>query len=281
MSWYSIARPGGIVRGLDEGSGIPVVFQHGLGADECQVAQIFPTTESLRRLTLECRAHGRSDPFPLSPYTIEAFADDVLAFADARGVDRFVAGGISMGAAIALRLAVRASDRVSALVLARPAWLWGAAPSNMRAFSEVSAHLVALGAERGCEGFGKSATAAHLAEVAPDNLASMMKFFDRPAPEVTARLLASISTDGPGVTQEQVSRIDVPTLVIGHGSDYVHPLSYAKELANCIPGAQFVEITPKVTDMALYVSDFRAALNGFLGHPACGMGASHTFGEIR
>jgi hypothetical protein len=33
--------------------------------------------------------------------------------------------------------------------------------------------------------------------------------------------------------------------------------------------------------MALYVSDFRAALNDFLGHPACGMGASHTFGEIR
>ena len=52
------------------------------------------------------------------------FADDVLAFADLRGVERFVVGGISMGAAIALRIAVRHPERVSGLVLARPAWLW-------------------------------------------------------------------------------------------------------------------------------------------------------------
>jgi pimeloyl-ACP methyl ester carboxylesterase len=279
MSWYSLARPGGNVWGLDDGIGRTVVFQHGLGGDEAQVTEVFPTDAPLRRLTLECRAHGRSDPFLNSPYSIEAFTDDVLAFADARGVERFVAGGISMGAAIALRLAVRASDRVSALVLARPAWLWGNAPSNMRPFGEAAA-LIAAGAVPGRDQFGQSAIAAHLAKVAPDNLASMMKFFDRPSPEVTARLLASISADGPNVTREEMSRIDVPTLVIGHGRDYVHPLRYAQQLADCIPGARFVEITPKVTDLSRYITDFRAALGGFLREPRVKAGVSHPSGDI-
>ena len=47
------------------------------------------------------------------PFSFAMFADDVLAAADQAGLDRFVAGGISMGAAIALRLACRHPDRVA------------------------------------------------------------------------------------------------------------------------------------------------------------------------
>ena len=42
-----------------------------------------------------------------------------------------------MGAAIALRLAVKQPELVRALVLARPAWVTEPAPPNMQAYAEV------------------------------------------------------------------------------------------------------------------------------------------------
>jgi pimeloyl-ACP methyl ester carboxylesterase len=56
----------------------------------------------------------------------------------------------------------------------------------------------------------------------------------------------------------------VPTLVIGHGRDLVHPLGLAETLAATIPGARLVEITPKATDAARHTDEFRAALRRFL-----------------
>ena len=121
------------MAGYDEGQGRAVIFQHGLGGDQTQVAGVFPTSQ-FRRLTLECRAQGHSQAGDPAYFSIPQFAKDVLAFADARGVEKFAIGGISMGAAIALRLAVIAPTRLTALILSRPAWDWHAAPSNMAVF---------------------------------------------------------------------------------------------------------------------------------------------------
>src|ERR1700692_1876788 len=109
-----------------------MLFQHGLGGDERQVAEVFPDDFGCRRLTLECRGQGRSEPGPLDRFSMAAFTTDALAFLDQRGVGPFAAGGISMGAAMALRLAVMAPERVRALVLARPAWMTEPAPANLR-----------------------------------------------------------------------------------------------------------------------------------------------------
>ena len=68
----------------------------------------------------------------------------------------------------------------------------------------------------------RAATAADLARAAPDNLASLRGFFGRPA--AFGRLLQAIAADGPGVAEDDIRRIAVPTLVIGHGRDLAHPL---------------------------------------------------------
>ena len=116
---------------VDRGAGPPMVFQHGLGGNEAQVAEVFPDADKRwRRLTLDCRGHGGSPPDPQQRYSIRQFAADVLRLADTRQVERFVVGGISMGAAIALHLAVHHPERVTGLVLARPAWLFDAAPDQ-------------------------------------------------------------------------------------------------------------------------------------------------------
>jgi len=241
----------------DTGAGLAVVFQHGLGADQAQCAEAFPAAAGLRRITLECPAHRDR------PYRIAGFAAAVLAACDAHGVEKFVAGGISMGAAIALHLAVQVPARVLGLALVRPAWLWDAAPANMQPYAEVAAALRAHGPAEGRARFAAGATAAHLRQTAPDNLASLLGFFDRADLDFVADLLDDIARDGPAVTHAQVAALRVPALVIGQAGDDVHPLPFARTLADTIPGASFAEITPKGIDKARHLADLHARLGSF------------------
>ena len=108
----------------DEGECIPFVFQHGLGGDTSQTFGIYRPPPGFRMLTLDCRAHGLTRPVgDESKIGIASFADDMLALLDHLGIDRAIFGGISMGAATALNLALRHPERVMGLVLSRPAWL--------------------------------------------------------------------------------------------------------------------------------------------------------------
>jgi pimeloyl-ACP methyl ester carboxylesterase len=243
---------------------LPVVFQHGLGGDANQVAQNFPDSPSRRRLTVECRAQGGSGAGSKRPFSIAMFADDVLAAADAAGLDRFIAGGISMGAAIALRLAASHPDRVLGLVLVRPAWAFAAAPQNMCPYTEVAELIRRLPLAEARDAFASSATSVRFRTEAPDNLASLLGFFQRENADVFAEVMQAIADDGPGVTRAQAASLAIPTLIIGSGIDLVHPLATARELAGTIPNAVFAEVTPKATDKDRHFAEIRAAIGGFL-----------------
>jgi len=254
-----VMRDGLALAGTDVGEGLAVAFQHGLGGDDAQVALVFP--EGFRRLTLECRGQGKSEAGAPSSFSIATFADDVLAFLDQRGVDRFVVGGISMGTALALRIAVKHRTRVRGLVLVRPAWLWAPAPDNMRPFAEVAHYLLADDRE----GFAASPTARRLATEAPDNLASLIGFFDRPNRAVFASLISAIAADGPGVDEAEVRAIPAPTLAVGNAMDAIHPISHARRLAATIPDARFVEAFAKALDPMRHAAEVSAAIAAFLG----------------
>jgi hypothetical protein len=77
-------------------------------------------------------------------------------------------------------------------------------------------------------------------EKAPDNLASLRGFFSREPQATTAALLQAIAADGPGVSEEDLRNLEVPTLIVGHDIDYVHLLSYAAaiQLTPLIPWAE-------------------------------------------
>ena len=244
------------------GEGAPFVFQHGLCGDCGQAAQVFP--EGFRRLTLECRGHGASECGPLERLSIAQFTDDLAAMIEAEGLGPCVVGGISMGAAIALRLAVTRGDLVRALVLARPAWDVEPAPENMAPNALVGDLLGQFAPELAAERFEASPIALELARTGPDNLASLRGFFRREPVAVTAALLSRISADGPGVTSGDLGALRLPVLVIGHERDHVHPIAMARGLAGMIPGARFIEITPKAADPARYRTDFQSALSDFL-----------------
>ena len=247
----------------EDGKGLPVVFQHGLGGDEAQVAQNVPTS-AIHRLTLECRAHGASSLGNARPLSIRMFAEDVLAAATEYGFDRFIIGGISMGAAIALHLAHHHAHRVAGLVLVRPAWTFEASPDNLAPIRAVAALIRSYPIEEAKRRFVSSEIGRRIAAEAPDNFSSLLGYFDRPDAATFALVLADIAADGPDVPRAAAAAFAMPTLIIGNQHDAIHPLSCAQTLANVIPGASFVEVTAKAVDKNRHFAEVQDAIAHFL-----------------
>jgi len=95
-----------------------LVLSHSLGQDhgmwDPQVADL---SEHFRVLQYDTRGHGASSVTP-GDYQLAQLARDVLALADALGIERFAFCGLSLGGMIGQWLAAHAADRVTAVVLA-------------------------------------------------------------------------------------------------------------------------------------------------------------------
>lgn len=96
--------------------GLPVLFIHGAGGSHLiwwnQVRALAPTAQAV---ALDLPGHGKSSPGGRD--TVLAYSDAVLRFLDARGFDRAVVAGHSMGGAITQMLALTHPDRVAGLAL--------------------------------------------------------------------------------------------------------------------------------------------------------------------
>ncbi|HEY4022818.1 MAG TPA: alpha/beta hydrolase [Pseudonocardiaceae bacterium] len=99
------------------GQGAAVVLIGGLGTDSTFLR---PVTRNLAErfsvLSFDNRGAGRSDK-PDIPYSIEMMATDAIELMDAVGVERAHVVGISMGASVALAMALGYGERVTSLVL--------------------------------------------------------------------------------------------------------------------------------------------------------------------
>lgn len=74
-------------------------------------------TPRFRVLRMDARGHGASDA-PAGDYSLDDLASDALAVLDAAGAARAAVCGVSLGGMVAMTLALRAAERVEALVLA-------------------------------------------------------------------------------------------------------------------------------------------------------------------
>jgi pimeloyl-ACP methyl ester carboxylesterase len=257
---------GCVVRYVDEGNGAPVLWQHGLGATQAQAAEVFPESSQFRRITMECRGHADSELGAPDGLSIEQFAEDAIVLLDHLVVRRAVVGGISLGAAIALRLAVHYPERVSAQIIARPAWVSDSAPERLKIYLDVAKLLAQYGPDQGLDRLQATGRYQLVMRESPDNAASMRSFFQRDNPASTVALLSRIPAQGPGVTREQLSRLALPTLVIANEGDYVHSIAMATAVAELIPEATLKVIPSKNSDRDAYVEAFKAVLDEFLSN---------------
>jgi pimeloyl-ACP methyl ester carboxylesterase len=108
---------------VDDGGagGVPVVFVHSLAGNTRQwAAQLAHVRPGRRAVALDLRGHGRSDPPTDGAYAIPSLADDVWAVADARGLERVMFVGHSMGGAVAIACAAARPERTAGLLLVDP-----------------------------------------------------------------------------------------------------------------------------------------------------------------
>ena len=109
---------------LDVGSGLPFVFQHGLGGDVSQPFELYAPQPGVRLLTMDSRGHGMTRPIGAAEkFSFASFADDLWALLDHLDLQKAVVGGISMGAGVALNFALRYPERAVGLCsFGRPGW---------------------------------------------------------------------------------------------------------------------------------------------------------------
>ena len=95
-----------------------LILSHSLGQDHGMWdAQAADLSEHFRVLRYDIRGHGASGVSE-GDYRINQLGHDVLALVDALGIDKFAFCGLSLGGMIGQWLAVHASDRVTAAILA-------------------------------------------------------------------------------------------------------------------------------------------------------------------
>lgn len=193
-----------------------------LAADGCRV------------ITLDLLGHGESDrPTESWRYSMSAFGVQVVALLDHLEIGSAVIGGTSLGANVALEVAVSAAERIRGMVIEMPvldnaivAGLLTFAPLLFAArFLPFTVAGVATAANLVPHGSQWVDVVTDTLEQRPEPMAALIHgvLFGRIAPSKAAR-----------------KQITVPTLVIGHQRDPIHPFGDADTLAADLPDAEFV-----------------------------------------
>ena len=267
-------RDGIVFHYVDVGQGVPFVFQHGIGGDVGQPAGLFRPPKGIRLLCLDARAHGQTRPLGHpSALNFDVFGDDLVAWLDHLGVARAIIGGISMGAGVALNVAVRHPERVAGLVLSRPAWLDGPMPSeNVARYAAIARLLRAVGAAGdrnqalrwALAGFEASDDYQELLASSPDTAQSLRgQLTNARAVDAVARL-ERLPPDRPLADLRAAEAVRVPALVLAHRQDPIHRFTFGVRLVAAIPGARLVALTPKSVDRERHAAEVQRYLEAFL-----------------
>ena len=248
----------------ERGAGLPFVFQHGLGGDTAQPLGTLAPPSGVRLIAFDCRGHGETAVGDAARLTFETMAGDWVALMRHLGLDQAIAGGISLGAALALHVALRHPARVRALVLVRPAWLDGPLPEANRVLYGVIAGLIReQGVQQAAETFAASPVLAALRVQSPAAAEAFLRQFESAQTEAAVARLERLPADVPH-PREDWARLRVPALVVACRDDRLHPFEVAEALAAGLPDARLVEAASRHTDPAQHKQDVQRAVEAFL-----------------
>jgi pimeloyl-ACP methyl ester carboxylesterase len=247
------------------GEGPPFVFQHGMGADTTQPLSSGKDLSGWRVIAMDSRGHGETEAdFQPALLSFAQLAEDLRELLDSLHIDRAVVGGISMGAGVALALAVAHPERVSGLALVRPAWLDRAFPANLRWFPSAAELLHGHPVAEAAELFKQRPEFLELEASSKPAAESLIRQFYRPQARERAAVLAKMPGSAPLKGLSQCSGLQLPALVVVTDRDPMHPDFLGKRLASAIPGAELRRITSKTESELLHQAELATALKQFL-----------------
>ncbi len=218
---------------VELGEGRPFIFLHGGLADhQASTIRLGALATSHRLIAPDLRGAGRSHH--AGPLTWDLLADDLLALMQHLHLERAVVGGISAGSAVALRLALRAPDRVTALVLVSPVFPGGA--EGLSDAQRLAMERMRAAGERALAEGIEALDPLYAALPAPirELARAMARRFDPASVAATTRFLAEGAQ--PFERLEQLAALSMPVLVVP-GTDPEHPAELAARYARTIPRA--------------------------------------------
>jgi pimeloyl-ACP methyl ester carboxylesterase len=257
----------------DTNEGMPFVFQHGLGGNVGQPLGLYRPAEGLRLIAFDMRGHGRTYPLgDVEKLSMAALAADLVALLDHLDIREAVVGGVSLGSAVAVTVALHFPNRVRGLVLSRPAWIDRPVPENVRIYALIARMIRDLGPARGLVEFQSTAEFQTMEQLSADCARSLIGQFEEPRAEEFVARLERLAADTPVGSCDDYREIRVPTLILGNRKDPIHPWTHAEALAQLIPGAQLRELTPKSVSVEAHAADVQRALDEFLLFRICDFG---------
>ncbi len=254
------------------GSGTALLFMHGLGADRQQSKGFLKNLTGFQVITLDMPGHGDSllsDHISLKEQvSFDAYADAAVYLIEALGISSIVVGGISMGAGIALHLALSGSVDVRALLLVRPAWLARPARPQLDIISDIGEWL-AGGDQIFAEAKLKQDPlySMNLTD-RPRCAASIMGAVWRTQAIETAGVYSVMVEDQPLRSMDNLGHCDVPSLVIGNDFDPLHPAIIAEEIAGAMGGARYVHLPSKYQEPKAHQEQAIEEIERFLSDAA-------------
>lgn len=216
-----------------------LVLVHGLLMSRRMYERLAPelARQGNRVVCVDLLGHGRSDrPEDLRLYSMPLFARQVAALLDHLEAPSAVIGGTSLGANVALELAVSEPERARALFVEMPV-LDNALPAVVAVFAPLL-----LGLRLGRPAFE---LVSRVTSAIPRSLPLIDLGLDwvRQRPGPSGAVLEGLLLGETAPHREERRRIEQQTLVIGHPRDPLHPFSDAGMLLEELPHARLLEAT--------------------------------------
>lgn len=242
MSHVVIERPDGSLAAEASGDGPAVLLLHGLTATRRYVLHGSRAIERAghRVISYDARGHGESPSASRpSAYTYDDLAGDALAVLDAFREPRAVLVGHSMGAATAVTVALRAPERVGALVLITPAHR-GRPTDDPARWDRLADGLESGGPDGFLAAVGDIGLDPELRDTVA--LVIRQRLARHRHPGGVAQALRATPRSAAFDGLDALRSVTPPTLVVGSrdGADPDHPLAVAEAWHERIPDSRLI-----------------------------------------
>jgi len=246
----------------DQGQGPPVVFLHAFPLNRTMWT---PQVEALhghyRIITIDLRGHGESDT-PMWRYTLEQFADDVIALLQHLSITKATFVGLSMGGYILFALYRKYPEHVRALVFADTRAQADTPEGKAARFS-----MAQIAYKRGATAIADLMLSKLLS---PAALTTKPDLMEQLRIMITGNQISGIIGDLMAMEErpdstDLLQKITCPTLVLAGEEDVASPPTEVRFIADHITGAEFVCI-PQAGHLSNMENPeaFNAALGKFL-----------------
>jgi pimeloyl-ACP methyl ester carboxylesterase len=238
---------------------VAVVLLHGLGGDRRQpLALLGPALpDDATVVAPDVRAHGTSTLIgEAADFTLDALADEIAA-----GLpdEPLIVMGISLGAALGLRLALRDDLEVEKLVFIRPAFTDESVPGNLAVFPVIGELLQTYGAERGEELFRETEGYHDLLLASPLGAEGAIEQFRKADAAERAIRLIEIPRHPAYVSAAELQRVTAPVSIVAAPRDPVHPVDVAEMWLEALPNASLTLVPARDESEEFYAVAIRAA----------------------